>query len=103
MRAPVLVVVAFLLAGCDRPQVPSVNAIAADPTLLHRLLAQCRHGQYDAAFCARVDQADLQRFLSGKAGPHEYRTLSELPAGIPSSFDSLNPSTDSSVATEARP
>lgn len=106
-RAPVLLaahfVIACLLAGCDRPQTLSVDAIAADPVLLHRLLAQCRQGEHNAAFCARVDQADMQRFMSGKAGPDEYRTLSELPADIPPSFDGPSPGTGSSVWTEARP
>jgi len=106
-RAPVLFAahfaVACLLAGCDRPQTLSVDAIAVDPTLLHRLLAQCRRGEHNATFCARVDQADLQRFMSGKSGPNEYRTLSELPADIPPSFDGSSPGADSSVSVEARP
>lgn len=90
--------VACLLAGCDRPQALSVDALAADPARLHQLLAQCRRGEHNAAFCARVDQADLQRFMSGRAGPDEYRTLSELPADIPPSFDG-----PSASSTEARP
>ncbi|MFM0276503.1 hypothetical protein P0D75_00555 [Paraburkholderia sediminicola] len=102
-RAPVLVVAACLLAGCDRPQALSVDAIAVDPALLHRLLAQCRHGQYNATFCARVDQADLQRFMSGKFGPNECRTLDELPADIPPSFDGPSPGAGSSVSVEAQP
>lgn len=109
-RAPVLFVAHFaaacLLAGCDRPQTLSVDAIAVDPTLLHRLLAQCRRGGHDVTFCARVDQADLQRFMSGKFGPNEYRTLSELPADIPPSFDGPSPSdsaTPGISTVEARP
>ena len=101
-RVPVLLAAPFaaacLLAGCNRPQALSVDAIAADPTLLHRLLAQCRRGEHNAAFCARVDQADMQRFMSGKTGPDEYRTLGELPADIPPRFDGPSPS-----STEARP
>ena len=105
-RAPVLVAahftVACLLAGCDRPQALSVNALAADPARLHRLLVQCRRGEHDAAFCARVDQADLQRFMSGKTGLDEYRTLDELPP-IPPSFDGPSAGAGSSVSVEARP
>ncbi len=105
-RAPVLVAahftVACLLAGCDRPQAPSVNALAADPARLHRLLVQCRRGEHDAAFCARVDQVDLQRFMSGKTGLDEYRTLDELPP-IPPSFDGPSAGAGSSVSVEARP
>ena len=33
---------ALVLAGCDRPQQVSVNALAADPARLHALRAQCR-------------------------------------------------------------
>lgn len=106
-RAPVLFAahfaVACLLAGCDRPQALSVDTLAADPARLHRLLAQCRRGEHDAAFCARVDQADLQRFMSGKTGPDEYRTLDELPAAIPPSFDGSSSGAGSSVSAEARP
>lgn len=94
--------VACLPAGCDRPQALSVDALAADPARLHRLLAQCRRGEHDAAFCARVDQADLQRFMSGKTEPDEYRTLDELPP-IPPSFDGPSPGAGSSVSAEARP
>lgn len=109
-RAPILLAAPFtlacLLAACYRPPALSVGAIAADPTLLYRLLAQCRQGEHDAAFCARVDQADLQRFMSGKAGPDEYRTLSELPVDIPPSFDGPSPgasATPSPSSTQARP
>lgn len=84
--APVLFFLACLLAGCDRPQVLSVDALAADPARLHALRAQCDSGKHDGAFCAGVAQADLQRFLSGRTGPDEYRTLAELPP-IPASFD----------------
>ena len=85
-RAPVLFAFACLLAGCDRPQPLSVDALAADPVRLHALRAQCRRGEHDGAFCARVVQADTRRFLSGKARPDEYQTLADLPP-IPASFD----------------
>lgn len=85
-RAPVPFAFACLLAGCGRPQALSVDALAADPALLHALRAQCRSGEHGDAFCAQVDRADLQRFLSGRSGPDEYRTLAKLPP-IPSSFD----------------
>jgi len=90
-RAPVLVALVCLLAGCDRPQMLSVEALAADPVRLHALRAQCARGEHDGAFCARVDQADLRRFLSGQAGPDEYQTLADLPP-IPASFDEPIPS-----------
>ena len=77
---------ALVLAGCDRPQQVSVNALAADPARLHALRAQSRAGAHDGAFCAQVAQADLRRFLSGQAGPNEYQTLADLPP-IPPSFD----------------
>ncbi|WP_186072178.1 hypothetical protein [Burkholderia gladioli] len=92
-RAPVLFAFACLLAGCDRPQALSVGALAADPARLHALAAQCRRGEGDGALCARVAQADLRRFLSGQAGPDEYRTLAELPP-IPASFDGADASTE---------
>ena len=85
-RAPVLFTFACLLVGCDRPQALSVDALAADPARLHALRAQCRRGEYDGAFCARVAQADLRRFLSGQAQPDEYQKLADLPP-IPASFD----------------
>ena len=87
-RAPVLFLflLACLLAGCDRPQVLSVDALAVDPARLHALRAQCDGGKHDGAFCAQVAQADLQRLLSGHIGPDEYRTLPDLPP-IPASFD----------------
>lgn len=85
-RALVLFAIACLLAGCDWPQVLSVDALAADPARLRSLRAQCRHGEHDGAFCAQVAQADLRRFLSGHVGPDEYQTLSDLPP-IPASFD----------------
>lgn len=84
--APVLFAFACLLAGCDRPQALSVDALATDPTRLHALRAQCRRGEHDGAFCAQVAQADLRRFLSGQAGSDEYQTLADLPP-IPASFD----------------
>ncbi|RUP25687.1 MAG: hypothetical protein EKK45_18630 [Curvibacter sp.] len=95
-RAPVLFAFACLLTGCNRPQALSVDALAADPARLHALRAQCHRGEHDDVFCARVDQANLRRFLSGQAGPGEYQTLADLPP-IPASFD--GPSTP----TEERP
>uniref|UniRef100_UPI0003743841 hypothetical protein n=1 Tax=Xanthomonas sp. SHU 308 TaxID=1591201 RepID=UPI0003743841 len=62
------------------------DAETVDPMRLQALAAQCRMSGHDAALCAQVAQADLQRFLSGRAGPQEYRTLAELPP-IPASFD----------------
>lgn len=94
--APVLFAFACLLAGCGRPQALSVDALAADPVRLHALAAQCRRGEQDGAFCARVAQADLRRFLSGQAGPDEYQTLADLPP-IPASFD------EPIAAVEGRP
>jgi len=94
--APVLFVLVCLLAGCDRPQALSVDALAADPTRLHALRAQCRRGERDGAFCAQVSQADLRRFLSGQTGPDEYQTLADLPP-IPASFDGPD------VPTEKQP
>lgn len=95
-RAPVLFALACLLVACDRPQALSVDALAADPTRLHALRAQCRRGERDGAFCAQVGQADLCRFLSGQAGPDEYQTLADLPP-IPASFDGPD------APTEQRP
>jgi len=85
-RASVLFALMYLLAGCDRPQVLSVDALATDPARLHALRAQCRRDEHDGAFCARVAQANLRRFLSGRTGPQEYQTLADLPP-IPASFD----------------
>ena len=85
-RASVLFAITCLLAGCDRPHVLSVDALATDPTRLHTLAAQCRRGEHDGAFCVQVAQADLRRFLSGRAGPDEYQALVDLPP-IPASFD----------------
>lgn len=92
-HAPVLFFLACLLAGCDRPQVLSVDALAADPARLHAFRAQCDGGEHDGTYCAQVAQANLQRFLSGRTGPDEYRTLADLPA-IPASFDSPTTSQD---------
>ncbi|WP_175822207.1 hypothetical protein [Burkholderia sp. BCC0419] len=92
-RAPALFTFACLLAGCDRPQALSVDVLAADPGRLHALRAQCRRGEHDAAFCARVAEADLRRFLSGQAQPDEYQTLADLPP-IPASFDGPSESTE---------
>ena len=97
-NAPVLFALASLLTGCDRP--PSADALAADPSRLHALLAQCRAGEHDGAFCAHVAQADLRRFLSGKAGPSEYQTLADLPP-IPPSFD--EPANDNGPGQENSP
>lgn len=85
-RALVLFAFASLLAGCDRPQLPSTDALSADPARLHMLRAQCRRGDHDRAFCAEVAQADRRRFLSGRSGPDEYQVLADLPP-IPPSFD----------------
>ncbi|KAG0754549.1 hypothetical protein G6F22_020942 [Rhizopus arrhizus] len=82
-NAPVLFALTSLLAGCARP--PAVDALAADPSRLHTLRAQCRAGEHGGAFCAQVAQADLRRFLSGKAGPGEYQTPAALPP-LPPSF-----------------
>ena len=95
-RAPVLFAFACLMAGCDRPQALSVDALAVDPAQLHALRAQCRRGEHNGAFCARVAQADLRRFLSGQAQPDEYQKLADLPP-IPASFDGPD------APTEARP
>ncbi|MGB3432063.1 EexN family lipoprotein [Achromobacter sp.] len=76
----------LLLAGCGQQEAPSVDALSANPARLHALKAQCRAGQHDGAFCAQVAQADLRRFLSGKAEASEYQTLADLPP-IPPSFD----------------
>jgi len=38
--APVVFALAFLLSGCDQPL--SVASLAADPSRLHTLRAQCR-------------------------------------------------------------
>lgn len=84
--APVLFAFACLLTGCNGPQALSVDALAADPARLHALRAQCHRGEHDDVFCVRVDQANLRRFLSGRAGPDEYPTLADLPP-IPASFD----------------
>ncbi|HEP6426308.1 TPA: hypothetical protein VDB83_000572 [Burkholderia cenocepacia] len=84
--APVLFAFVCLLAGCGQPHALSIDALAADPTRLHALRAQCQRGERDGAFCAQVGQADLRRFLSGRAGPDEYQTLADLPP-IPASFD----------------
>lgn len=86
MKRALVLAALCLMAGCDRPQALSVDALAADPARLHALRAQCRRGEHDSAFCARVDQADLRCFLSGRAGPDEYQTLADLPP-IPASFD----------------
>ena len=76
----------LLLAGCVQQEAPSVDALSANPARLHALKAPCRAGQHDGAFCAQVAQADLRRFLSGKAEASEYQTLADLPP-IPPSFD----------------
>ena len=84
--APVLFALVTLLVGCDRP--PAEDALAADPSWLHTLRAQCRVGEHGSAFCAQLAQADLRRSLSfsGKVGPGEYQTLADLPP-IPPSLD----------------
>ena len=85
-RAPAFCGLVLLLAGCGQQEVPSVDALSADPSRLRLLKEQCRAGQLDGASCAQMAQADLRRFLSGKAGPDEYQTLADLPP-IPPSFD----------------
>ena len=85
-RAPALCGFVLLLAGCGQQEVPSVDALSAHPARLRLLKEQCRAGQHGGALCALVAQADLRRFLSGKAGPSEYQTLADLPP-IPPSFD----------------
>ena len=99
-RAPVLCCFVLLLAGCGQQEVPSVDALSADPSRLHLLKKQCRAGQLDGASCAQVAQADLRRFLSGLAGPDEYRTLADLPP-IPPSFD--EPAEDRNAVATASP
>ena len=99
-RAPALCGFVLLLAGCGQQEVPSVDALSADPSRLHLLKKQCRAGQLDGASCAQVAQADLRRFLSGLAGPDEYRTLAELPP-IPASFD--EPTEDGEAVAAALP
>ena len=96
--APVLFV--CLLAGCGQQQAPSVDALSAHPARLHLLKEQCRAGQHGGALCAQVAQADLRRFLSGKAGPSEYQTLADLPP-IPPSFD--EPAKDGEAVASALP
>jgi hypothetical protein len=95
-RASVLFAIACLLASCGRPQALSIDAPAADPVRLHALRAQCRRGEHNGAFCARVAQADLRRFLSGQAQSDEYQKLADLPP-IPASFDGPD------SPTEAKP
>lgn len=97
-RAPVLF--ACLLVGCGQQQAPSVDALSANPMRLHSLKEQCRAGRHDGAFCAQVAQADLRRFLSGKAGPNEYQSLADLPP-IPLSFD--EPAEDDEAGQEDSP
>ncbi|WP_438307814.1 hypothetical protein [Burkholderia pseudomallei] len=85
-HVPIFVALPCLLVACEQPPAPSIEALAADASRLHALRAQCREGGHDGAFCAQVAQADLRRFLSGRAGPEEYQTLADLPP-IPASFD----------------
>ena len=99
-RAPVLCCFVLLLAGCGQQEVPSVDALSADPSRLRLLKEQCRAGQLNGKLRARVAQADLRRFLSGKAGPDEYQTLADLPP-IPPSFD--EPAEDSEAVAVAWP
>ena len=100
-RAPVLFALAvFVLAGCGQHEAPSVDALSANPVRLHALKEQCRAGGRDGAFCAQVAQADLRRFLSGKAGPSEYQSLADLPP-IPPSFD--EPAEDTEAGQEDSP
>ena len=99
-RAPALCGFVLLLAGCGQQEVPSVDALSADPSRLRLLKEQCRAGQLNGKLRARVAQADLRRFLSGLAGPDEYRTLADLPP-IPPSFD--EPAEDSNAVATASP
>ena len=99
-RAPVLCGFVLLLAGCGQQEVPSVDALSADPSRLRLLKEQCRAGQLNGKLRARVAQADLRRFLSGLAGPDEYRTLADLPP-IPPSFD--EPAEDRNAVATASP
>ena len=99
-RVPALCGFVLLLAGCGQQEGPSVDALSADPSRLHLLKEQCRAGQLDDASCAQVAQADLRRFLSGLAGPDEYRTLADLPP-IPPSFD--EPAEDRNAVATASP
>ena len=100
--APVLCIclLACVLLACSQQQAPSVDALSAHPARLHLLKEQCRAGQLDGTLCAQVAQADLRRFLSGKTGPDEYRTLADLPP-IPPSFD--EPAEDSKAVATASP
>ena len=81
--APVVFALAFLLSGCDQPL--SVASLAADPSRLHTLRAQCRTGAHDGAFCAQVAQADLRRFLRPDRA-ERVSDAADLPP-IPPSFD----------------
>ena len=42
-----LALLALLLAGCGQQEVPSVDALSADPSRLRLLKEQCRAGQLD--------------------------------------------------------
>ena len=86
VRVLFICLLAYVLLACGQQQAPSVDALSAHPARLLLLKEQCRAGQHDGALCAQVAQADLHRFLSGKAGPSEYQTLADLPP-IPPSFD----------------
>lgn len=85
--------VLVLLAACgEQPANNLADALAADPTRLKALRAQCAaHPQQvmqatseDA--CRAATEAFRQRFFSGEAGPDEYQTLADLPP-IPPSFE----------------
>ncbi|MDX4956530.1 hypothetical protein [Delftia acidovorans] len=99
-RAPAFYGLVLLLAGYGQQEVPSVDALSADPARLRLLKEQCRAGQLDRASCAQVAQADLRRFFSGQAAPDEYRTLAYLPP-IPPSFE--EPAEDSKAVATASP
>ncbi|SEM59799.1 hypothetical protein SAMN05428989_4133 [Pseudoxanthomonas sp. GM95] len=76
----------LLLGGCarvDQAREPRAPADAAD---LHVLLAACHRGELGDALCEHVEQAELQRMMSGASGTDEYRRLEQLPP-IPASFD----------------
>lgn len=84
---------AVLLTACgrlsDQQRAEDLSAaLAADPVQLKALRAQCAADRQAVGedTCRAAAEAFRRRFFSGQAGPHEYRTLAELPP-IPASFD----------------
>jgi hypothetical protein len=75
-----------LLVGCERAEPLDPATLESDPARLHALHRQCAGAGGDKARCSSVEQAELQRLLSGRSTADEYRTLAELPS-IPASFD----------------